>query len=59
MYQEAIEANYSHEQMTPLNCIIGQSKIVKDELICFLKKIRRSIPDNNQTKELENLDENI
>ena len=26
-YQEAIEANYSHEQMTPLNCIIGSSNI--------------------------------
>ena len=28
MYQDAIEANYSHEQMTPLNCILGNSKLV-------------------------------
>mgnify|MGYP006893264800 CR=1 FL=1 len=28
MYQDAIECNYSHEQMTPLNCIIASSKIV-------------------------------
>ena len=25
MYQEAILTNYSHEQMTPLNCIITNS----------------------------------
>lgn len=25
MYQDAIEANYSHEQMTPLNCILGNT----------------------------------
>ena len=31
-YLDAIEANYSHEQMTPLNCIIGNSKIVKNRL---------------------------
>ena len=28
MYQDAIEANYSHEQMTPLNSILGNSQIV-------------------------------
>ena len=28
MYQEAIESNYSHEQMTPLNSILGCSTIV-------------------------------
>ena len=28
MYLDAIEANYSHEQMTPLNCIIAQSNII-------------------------------
>jgi hypothetical protein len=26
-FMDAIEANYSHEQMTPLNCIIGNSRI--------------------------------
>ena len=29
IYQELIEANYSHEQMTPLNCILQNSKIVR------------------------------
>ncbi len=28
MYLDAIEANYSHEQMTPLNGILANSKIV-------------------------------
>ena len=28
VYLNAIEANYSHEQMTPLNCIMGNTKIV-------------------------------
>ena len=32
MYQDAIEANYSHEQMTPLNCIINNSKLIETEL---------------------------
>ena len=31
MYQEAIEANYSHEQMTPLNSILGNSGIVLED----------------------------
>ena len=28
MYLEAIEANFSHEQMTPLNTILNNSRIV-------------------------------
>ena len=28
IYQSALEANYSHEQMTPLNCILSNSKIL-------------------------------
>ncbi len=28
MYLDAIETNYSHEQMTPLNGILANSKIV-------------------------------
>jgi hypothetical protein len=28
MYLDAIEANYSHEQMTPLNSILSNSKII-------------------------------
>ena len=29
IYQEAIENNYSHEQMTPLNCINSNTNIIK------------------------------
>ena len=28
IYLDAIEANYSHEQMTPLNCILGTNAIL-------------------------------
>ena len=28
MYQDAIEANFSHEQMNPLNTILNNSKLV-------------------------------
>ena len=31
IYQEAIEANYSHEQMTPLNSILGNTEIILDD----------------------------
>ena len=33
MYQDAIEANYSHEQMTPLNCILGTTQIIINRLV--------------------------
>ena len=32
MYLEAIEANYSHEQMNPLNCILQSSKMIRQRL---------------------------
>ena len=32
MYQDAIEANYSHEQMTPLNCILGTSALLVNRM---------------------------
>ena len=28
MYQDAIEQNYSHEQMTPLNLILANSRVL-------------------------------
>ena len=40
MYQDAIETNYSHEQMTPLNCILTNSKLV-------LEKIDGNLRPNN------------
>jgi signal transduction histidine kinase len=33
MYQDAIEANYSHEQMTPLNSIIGNAAIIQSRFL--------------------------
>ena len=32
IYFDAIEANYSHESMTPLNCIIANSRIAQKRL---------------------------
>ena len=32
-YMDAIEMNYSHEQMNPLNCILGNSKIIYKRLL--------------------------
>jgi hypothetical protein len=32
MYQDAIETNYSHEQMTPLNSIINNSKLAESKI---------------------------
>ena len=32
IYQDAIEANFSHEQMTPLNCILNCSEMLLSEL---------------------------
>jgi hypothetical protein len=33
MYQDAIEQNYSHEQMTPLNIILSSSSIIIQRFI--------------------------
>ena len=35
IYQDAIEANYSHEQMTPLNSILGNSTNLISDFIEF------------------------
>ena len=40
MYQDAIESNYSHEQMTPLNSILAQSKIVSKRYSEGLKLLK-------------------
>ena len=49
MYQEAIEANYSHEQMTPLNCIIGNSKIIQSRFIELHHYIKKALPNDQNT----------
>ena len=38
MYQDAIEKNYSHEQMTPLNCINQSSKLVSKNFQSLISK---------------------
>ena len=52
MYQAAIESNYSHEQMTPLNSILGNSNILmkrfiemQQELVSFDPGRENSIRD--------------
>ena len=30
-YQNAMEANYSHEQMTPINCILSNIKVLLEK----------------------------
>ncbi len=37
MYLDAIEANYSHEQMTPLNSILSNSKIIYKRIYEIMK----------------------
>jgi len=37
MYLDAIEANYSHEQMTPLNSILSNSKIIYKRISEIMK----------------------
>jgi hypothetical protein len=38
-YIDAIEMNYSHEQMNPLNCILGNSKIVLKRFMQITKQL--------------------
>lgn len=46
MYQDAVEANYSHEQMTPLNAIICSSKIVRMRFRELNQLILKYDPEN-------------
>ena len=43
MYQEAIEANYSHEQMTPLNSILGNSDCIRNSLKNSIPQIMQQL----------------
>ena len=48
LYQEAIEANYSHEQMTPLNSILGNTHNPLDDFITFTNDFKSDrIPAND------------
>ena len=50
MYQEAIEANYTHEQMTALNSILGNIKIVLDDFKTIIRGFQGSKRHKNQTR---------
>ena len=39
MYLDAIEANYSHEQMTPLNSILGNSQNILEDFTKFISQM--------------------
>jgi len=51
MYQDSIEAIFSHEQMTPLNCIIGNSKLVMGRFIELNELFKKMQPDNKAVLE--------
>lgn len=48
MYQDAIEANFSHEYMTPLNSIINNSILCKNTLT----KIFNNIPYKMNSRDI-------
>lgn len=39
MYQDAVEANFSHEYMTPLNSIIGNTNMTRSNLKMIYKQV--------------------
>jgi len=45
-FQEAIQNNYSHEQMTPLNCILSNSYLMKGTIVNLLAKIYKVQVEN-------------
>jgi len=45
-FQEAIQNNYSHEQMTPLNCILSNSYLMKGTIVNLLAKFNKVPMDN-------------
>lgn len=47
MYQDAIESNYSHEQMTPLNSIMGNSKIAQKRFLELHSVVKKFIIEGN------------
>ena len=55
MYRDAIEANYSHEQITPLNCILANSDIVLRRVHKMVQELQQHQGDgqtlirNNET----------
>jgi hypothetical protein len=55
MYQDAIEQNYSHEQMTPLNIILANSKI----LIKRFKELQKYLDELFDIKKNQQLKQEV
>jgi signal transduction histidine kinase len=55
MYRDAIEANYSHEQMTPLNSILANSKFALRRVIKMYKLLSELDPEFNEAHNQETL----
>jgi hypothetical protein len=45
MYKDAILSNYSHEQLTPLNCILNNAML----LIDYLNIIKKNLSEFSHT----------
>ena len=50
IYQESIEANYSHEQMTPLNCILTNSKIIRQRIKALIDTVEVATGDKESVE---------
>lgn len=51
MYQDAIEANFSHEQMNPLNCIIANSSVIQKRFINIINTIKFKLHEKKTNTE--------
>jgi hypothetical protein len=55
MYQDAIEQNFSHEQMTPLNSIVNSSKLCTekvDKMYKYLEQMKLTLQTSKTYQEL-------
>lgn len=53
MYLDATEQNYSHEQMTPLNSILANSKIIYRRFQEIMKQQQNHLKENNENENYE------
>ena len=53
MYLDAMEANFSHEQMTPLNSILGNSQFVYKRNKILYTEYEKELERQGKTDELE------
>lgn len=59
VYQEAIENNYSHEQMTPLNPILSHTSLGKQRLIRLYSELLKIPQEDNSGEAIERVDYKI